>query len=741
MGSAQPRPPPPLEFFMALVQWLRAGNGDFDDAADWSGGRQPGASDTADLDAPDSDPYTVTVATNATVGAIQTAANAALNVYANFSATSGTAQGANDGAIYVQSGANLTLDGTVTNVGFIEMFATTSPASLIVGTAGLTLTGGGVVFLDFQGASDQRIIAAPGGGVLDDVDNRISGQGFIGGAGLTLITGPMGFIEAKAGLLTVDTGSNTIINNGTIDAEGLPGSDSDPLGHGVIASPVQNDGLLMADGVGSTLVVQDGVSGTGRAVLCGGVLQFQASFNQDVEFLATDNELILAQSAAYSSTIENFSTDAGDTLDLRDIAFTGPTQASFSGSVTRGILSVTDGAHTARIQLEGDYTQAVFVASSDGAGGTQIVATPQALAWQAAINGAFQTAAKWTYGLAPGPRNDAILAADGGAAYTVTLANSASVASAQIAANATLVLSNEAKLAVAANLANAGRLELAAAAEPTELIVSAMTLSGSGMLLLGDAAANAIVGTSTSATLTNVSNLIAGAGTIGLGRLELVNEAGGRIESNQTAAGLVINTGANTILNAGLLEGAGAGLRVLSAVDNGGIIKSVTNLTFSRAVTGTGRALVAGGVLRFLGSFDQAVTFVGAGGVLALAQSRDFTAGVYGFSATGADGLDLADIGFMAPDEASFAGAATGGILTVSDGERTAHIDLHGDYLDATFNAAADGAGGVMITAARSPLRPHTFIAAMAAHGATPGLAAAPVAITQPSPWMVTPSH
>ena len=43
------------------------------------------------------------------------------------------------------------------------------------------------------------------------------------------------------------------------------------------------------------------------------------------------------------------------------------------GNTTAGVLSVSDGTHTAEILLLGNYTKSSFVASSDGSGGTIVV--------------------------------------------------------------------------------------------------------------------------------------------------------------------------------------------------------------------------------------------------------------------------------------------------------------------------------------------------------------------------------
>ncbi len=73
--------------------------------------------------------------------------------------------------------------------------------------------------------------------------------------------------------------------------------------------------------------------------------------------------------------MSGFSAAGASALDLRDIGFVSAGEATFSGPAKGGVLTVTDGDHTARIGLSGDYANAVFVASSDGKGGVDVAAS------------------------------------------------------------------------------------------------------------------------------------------------------------------------------------------------------------------------------------------------------------------------------------------------------------------------------------------------------------------------------
>jgi hypothetical protein len=183
-----------------------------------------------------------------------------------------------------------------------------------------------------------------------------------------------------------------------------------------------------------------------------------------------------------------------------------------------------------------------------------------------------------------------------------------------------------------------------------------------------------------------------------------------------------------TIANAGTLIAAASGtVRVESALTNSGTLVAEGTLIVEGAVTGTGVGQIDGGTLDLMAGFNQAVTFTGATGVLELAQSQSFRQGIRGFSTTGGTALDLGDIAFVSAGEATFSGAASFGVLTVTDGLHTTRIRLHGHYLDATFVASSDGKGGTFITASDAPslLPPsaRAFIGAMAGLGGLAGAA------------------
>jgi hypothetical protein len=282
-----------------------------------------------------------------------------------------------------------------------------------------------------------------------------------------------------------------------------------------------------------------------------------------------------------------------------------------------------------------------------------------------------------------------------------------------------LAVVNGASLTLVGSIDNGGAVYLNGTSAATSLVIAAAgaALTG-GKVAMGASSQNLIVGAGASAMLTNAS-LIFGAGDIGDGSMSLDNAAGGEIDAS-TAVALTIDTGTNSILNAGVIKSMGAGgAMIASAIDNtGSLIVNGGDLTVDGAVTGSGRAYLSGGTMTFDSSFTQNVIFDGKNGVLALAQSRGYAGTIAGFSKTGGTSLDLEDIGFtQGVTTASYAGTTAGGVLTVTNGEETATIHLAGNYTASTWTVSSDGHGGTTVvdSATASPAR---FIHAAAALGA-----------------------
>ena len=194
---------------------------------------------------------------------------------------------------------------------------------------------------------------------------------------------------------------------------------------------------------------------------------------------------------------------------------------------------------------------------------------------------------------------------------------------------------------LAGSIALAGELTMFPGAHLT-IASAGATLSGGGKIYLSNSAANLIVGEDATATLTNEDDRIFGAGDLGGGEMGLINAAGGVIASFG-AAGLVIDTGAATVINNGLIEADHAALTVVSALSSYGKLEAVgATLTLEGQLTGAGSAaILAGGAIVAQSTFEQNVAFIGGAGTLSLALSQAYAATISGFSRMGGTSLDL----------------------------------------------------------------------------------------------------
>jgi hypothetical protein len=107
---------------------------------------------------------------------------------------------------------------------------------------------------------------------------------------------------------------------------------------------------------------------------------------------------------------------------------------------------------------------------------------------------------------------------------------------------------------------------------------------------------------------------------------------------------------------------------------------------------------LSGGTLSVAGavSAGQTIRFV-AGGDVALSNLAAFGASIGGFAA-GAT-IDLGGFAYSATEARMFTEAVShlSGTLTVTDGARTAHLALLGNYTTSQFALSTDGAGGTFV--------------------------------------------
>ncbi|MGZ9724314.1 VCBS domain-containing protein [Rhizobium miluonense] len=261
----------------------------------------------------------------------------------------------NTGDMVLSDGALMPFSGMLDNTGSIHLASTGSNTAFEIVQHGLTLTGGGTVTLSDNASN---VIFGSGDNVtLTNVDNTISGAGQLGEGHLTLVN--QGTIIADGShALVIDTGVNAVRNSGTLEATGTGGLD--------IHSGVVNDGVLWANG--SNVHLEGNVSGSGTVLVSGHAgLEIGGSFSEAIS-LSKDAQasVTIDHAAAFTGTIAGL--DGNDVLRFGDIsAATASFAYAENAAKTGGVLTVTDGTHTAAIGLTGDYSAGDFSLGHDGA--------------------------------------------------------------------------------------------------------------------------------------------------------------------------------------------------------------------------------------------------------------------------------------------------------------------------------------------------------------------------------------
>ncbi|GES53172.1 hypothetical protein Rhsp01_57630 [Rhizobium sp. NBRC 114257] len=260
----------------------------------------------------------------------------------------------NSGDMVIADGALMPFSGTLDNTGSIHISSAGSETDFEIVQQGLTLTGGGKVTL--SDSASNVIFGSSDHVTLTNVDNTISGAGQIGDGHLTLVNAGT-IIADGSHALVIDTGVNAVSNTGTLEATGAGGLH--------IHSDVVNNGLLWANG--GDVNLDGNVSGTGTVLVSGHAgLEIGGSFNEAIT-LGKDAQatITIDHAAAFTGTIAGL--DGNDALRFGDIS---AATASFSytenAAKTGGVLTVTDGTHTASVGLTGEYSAGDFSLGHDG---------------------------------------------------------------------------------------------------------------------------------------------------------------------------------------------------------------------------------------------------------------------------------------------------------------------------------------------------------------------------------------
>jgi hypothetical protein len=144
----------------------------------------------------------------------------------------------------------------------------------------------------------------------------------------------------------------------------------------VFNQDLNGDGVIgLYAAPGTTLQIDVPMAGTsGSATIgTGATLELTTADSASVTFAGSTGTLRLDQPSTFTGTVSGFG--AQDAIDLPGIAFDAQTTLGYlpNGNQTGGILTLTNGTHSANIAFLGNYMASSFATVSDNSGGTMVV--------------------------------------------------------------------------------------------------------------------------------------------------------------------------------------------------------------------------------------------------------------------------------------------------------------------------------------------------------------------------------
>ena len=566
---------------MASYTWNGSANdGNYSNPANWTPNGVPGASDTVTIS---TTAATAINASNAAAGALTTNSHVTLNVADNTSFTFGSGTGTS----------------TFSNGGTLALNSSNDSTNLIVADSKLTLSGTGTILLGNN--ANNRIYGASATDTLSNSTNLIEGAGQLGAGQLTFVNGASGTVDAnQSNALVLNTGTITVSNAGLLEA--TAGATLD------IQSSVTDTSTGKITAAGGTVELQSG------AVVQGGTLSTSAggaiaiAYNQSATLSGLANKgsvqvndygtLSLLGTIANTGSIALQSTNdatyliaAGSSVSLTGTGtvllgdnannyLTGAAAAdtlnnvndtiSGAGHLGNGALTLINGAagvidatysdNALILNTGGTLTNSGLIESTGGA--TLVV---QNTVINDSTGGTVLAGAGSVVNLESGTTVAGGIVNTSSTGQVVVAYNNAATLDGSahtLSSLGTVAVQDYGTLSLLGTIANSGAITLGSTNDSTYLLVGpggatpgTVTLTGSGVVTLGDNANNYINGAIAGDTLIDLNNTISGAGQLGNGQLVLTNDA--TIDATGSNA-LVLHTG-NTVTNNGLIEATGTG--------------------------------------------------------------------------------------------------------------------------------------------------------------------------------------
>jgi len=553
--------------------------------------------------------------------------------------------------LQIPNNGSLTVSGTFVNNGTVTLNSTANNTDLIAGSGGLTLSGGGAITMG--SAANNRIYGATGSTLITNVNNTISGAGFIGVGQLELNN--QGLINANvSGLSIVLSPSGTgFTNTGTMEATN---GGTLQFGSGLYA----NAGGTVAAGANAVLLFS-GASFSGGTINVGGTgaLQLSANAGLSGETINTVSGSSLQNVSGANTLAGTVNIAAGSSLSVaNNSTLTLPAGGTYANQGTIALnstgnntdLIVSGGTVTLSgggiVALSNAITNRIYGASGSDTfvnanntiqGAGVIGASQLTFINQGTVNATLPVGI--TINPSGGTTNSSTLEATNGSTLTfsggsvnntggtilagtgstvslssvtitagtfsttgsgVILDAAASIlASPTLSAGSLLQVPNNTTLTVSGTFVNNGTVTLNSTVNNTDFVAGSggLTLGGGGAITLSSAVNNRIYGTTGSTLITNVNNTISGAGFIGVGQLELNNQ--GVINANDSGQSIVLSPSGTGFANTGTMEATNGGTLQFNGgpySNTGGSVAAGANavLSFSGANFSGGTISVGG---------------------------------------------------------------------------------------------------------------------------------------------------
>jgi hypothetical protein len=541
----------------------------------------------------------------------------------------------NRGTVVVNNNTTLYAEGTITNQGTLQLASSGYGTALTIESAAVTLTGGGVVSLSDN--TNNYIEGASGGNVLDNVNNTIEGTGQLGNGVLTFVNAAKGIVDATGiGPLTINTGANAVQNAGLLESTGAGGlyitstvvtnTGAGRLavngGNIYLSGATIQGGTLTAPGAGMYYDINAStLDGTNSAVTNKSTVVINN--NVVLHALGTLNNLgtVSLASSGYgtalivgpSGTAGTFTLTGGGQIVMSDNA-NNYIYGAMAGDTLVNLNNTISGA--------GDIgdSQMVLIndATIDATGGNALristgsVVTNNGLleatgAGGLTINDVIDNTGGGRIGafgsnvtLSGATIRGGVLNASGGGQYIDASSSTLDGSAQALTNNATVVVNNNTVLYALGTLNNAGTILVNSDGYGTALIVGpsgtagTFTLTGGGQIVMSNNTNNYLYGATAGDTLVNLNNIISGAGVIGDGQMNLINDA---VIDGNDGSQLTIST--TSLVNNGLIETTNTGgMAINASISNSG--GTIAALGGNISVNG---ATLSGGLLASAAGF------------------------------------------------------------------------------------------------------------------------------------------